>query len=223
MESLEFTETMVVVGQEAAARTPPPSAPAPSPKQSGPLSLPLDARRDAPAAISPAVSTAAGGYMPFWPPVNAFRHGQSFAQGGFFLTPAPCLVGAAATPATGVTASTSPSWPTISSQVAQTAEYVPVLRKGRVLRRCPFSDFDDPHCRGGLNRSLCRVAFRVPAHAPSQARRSLARRATRMTCHAPVRTGGAVGAGWDLDRLWVVCICMSIARIICFTVGVPLL
>ena len=199
MGSLGITETMAVVGQEAAARTPPPSAPAPSPIQGGPLSLPPDARRDAPAAIPPAVSTAAGGYMSFCSPVNAFRHGQSFAQGGFFLTPAPCLVGAAATPATGVTASTSPSWPTISSQAAQTAEYVPVLRKGRVLRRCPFSDFDDPHCRGGLNRSLCRVAFHVPAHAPWLARRSLARRATRMTCHAPVRTGGAVRAGWDLD------------------------
>jgi len=44
-----------------------------------------------------------------------------------------------------------------------------------------------------------RVALRVPAHAPWLARRSMARRETRMTCHAPVRTGGAVGAGWDLD------------------------
>jgi len=43
------------------------------------------------------------------------------------------------------------------------------------------------------------VALRVPAHAPWLARRSMARRATRMTRHAPVRTGGAVGAGWDLD------------------------
>ena len=43
------------------------------------------------------------------------------------------------------------------------------------------------------------VALRVPANAPWLARRSMARRATRMTCHAPVRTGGAVGAGWDLD------------------------
>ena len=43
------------------------------------------------------------------------------------------------------------------------------------------------------------VALRVPAHAPWLARRSLVHRVTRMTCHAPVRTGGAVGAGWDLD------------------------
>jgi len=43
------------------------------------------------------------------------------------------------------------------------------------------------------------VELRVPAHAPWLARRSLVRRATRMTCHAPVRTGGAGGAGWDLD------------------------
>ena len=42
-------------------------------------------------------------------------------------------------------------------------------------------------------------ALRGPDHAPWLARRSMARRATRMTCHAPVRTGGAVGAGWDLD------------------------
>ena len=156
MGSLAITETMAVVGQEAAARPPPPSALAPSPIQGGPLSLPPDARRDAPAAILPVVSTAAGGYVPFWRPVNAFGHGQSLAQGGFFLTPAPWLVGAAATPATGVTASTSPSWPTISSEAAQTAEYVPVPRKGRALRRCQFSDCDDSNCRGGLNRSLCR-------------------------------------------------------------------
>jgi len=43
------------------------------------------------------------------------------------------------------------------------------------------------------------VTSRVPAHAPWLARRSLVHRVTRMTCHAPVRTGGAVGAGWDLD------------------------
>jgi len=43
------------------------------------------------------------------------------------------------------------------------------------------------------------VALRVPAHAAWLARRSLVHRVTRMTCHAPVRTGGAVGAGWDLD------------------------
>ena len=54
------------------------------------------------------------------------------------------------------------------------------------------------------------VALRVPAHAPWLARRSLVHRVTRMTCHAPVRTGGAVGAGWDLDCLWVVCIWLSI-------------
>jgi len=43
------------------------------------------------------------------------------------------------------------------------------------------------------------VALRVPDHAPWLAGRSLVRRATRLTCHAPVRTGGAGGAGWDLD------------------------
>jgi len=46
---------------------------------------------------------------------------------------------------------------------------------------------------------LVLVALRVPAHAPWLARRSLVHRVTRMTCHAPVRTGGDVGAGWDLD------------------------
>jgi len=43
------------------------------------------------------------------------------------------------------------------------------------------------------------VALRLPAHAAWPARRSLVHRVTRMTCHAPVRTGGAVGAGRDLD------------------------
>jgi len=43
------------------------------------------------------------------------------------------------------------------------------------------------------------VALRVPAHAPWLAGRSVVHRVTRMTFHAPVRTGGAVGAGWDLD------------------------
>jgi len=52
---------------------------------------------------------------------------------------------------------------------------------------------DGPRCEGSY------VALRVPAHATWLARRSMARRATRMTRHAPVRTGGAVGAGWDLD------------------------
>jgi len=42
------------------------------------------------------------------------------------------------------------------------------------------------------------VALRGPVHAVWPARRSMERRATRMTCHAAVRTGGAVGAGWDL-------------------------
>ena len=50
-----------------------------------------------------------------------------------------------------------------------------------------------------LTRRTDTVALRVPAHAPWLARRSLVHRVTRMTCHAPVRTGGAVGAGWDLD------------------------
>ena len=43
------------------------------------------------------------------------------------------------------------------------------------------------------------VALRVPSHAPWLARRALVHRVTRMTCHARVQTGGAVGAGWDLD------------------------
>ena len=43
------------------------------------------------------------------------------------------------------------------------------------------------------------VALGVPTHAPWLARRSLVHRETRMTSQAPVRTGGAVGAGWDLD------------------------
>jgi len=52
---------------------------------------------------------------------------------------------------------------------------------------------DGPRCEGSY------VALRVPAHAPWLTRRLLVHRVTRMTCHAPVRTGGAVGAGWDLD------------------------
>jgi len=47
--------------------------------------------------------------------------------------------------------------------------------------------------------TVVRVALRIPAQVPWLARRSMACRATRMLCHAPVRTGGAVGAGWDLD------------------------
>jgi len=48
-------------------------------------------------------------------------------------------------------------------------------------------------------KSVMVVALRVPAHAPWLARTSVVHRVTRMTCHAPVRTGGAVGAAWDLD------------------------
>ena len=60
---------------------------------------------------------------------------------------------------------------------------------------------DSPSLGGGilLGSLVLVVALRVPAHAPWLARRSLVHRVTRMTCHAPVRTGGAVGAGWDLD------------------------
>ena len=54
-------------------------------------------------------------------------------------------------------------------------------------------------CGVGTSDPHLHVALRVPAHAPWLARRSLVHRVTRMTCHAPVRTGVAVGAGWDLD------------------------
>jgi len=71
-----------------------------------------------------------------------------------------------------------------------------------VVRRLPYVSYRRSYV-GFMDdddvEALITVALRVPAHAPWLARRSLVHRVTRMTCHAPVRTGGAVGAVWDLD------------------------
>jgi len=84
-----------------------------------------------------------------------------------------------------------------TARLSETAPLLPWLRAAmaELLRTAD----DDALFAKLLRNAEDDVALRVPAHAPWLARRSLVHRVTRMTCHAPVRTGGAVGAGWDLD------------------------